>query len=111
MQKYVKRLNLLPFNKNAYHLKNLNMGQCTNFGTIAYAQMPAIKAHVDVSNKVRGLNFGLSLYLYFNFISCMRAGKALVSLHMCADSTEPSLFIDAIRYYRSCADQYIIMFC
>ena len=85
------------------------MGQCTNFGTIAYAQMPVIKAHVDVSSKAGGVNFGLSPYLYYNFISCMRAGKALVSLRMGADSLMPSLLSDVIRYESSCAGQYIIM--
>ena len=31
---------------------------------IAYAQMPLINAHSDVSSKAGGLNFGLSLLLY-----------------------------------------------
>ena len=42
-----------------------------DFGIIAYAQEPPLYAHADVSGEIRGLNFGLSLYLrtYFEYAS------------------------------------------
>ena len=43
---------------------------------IAYAQMPLINAHVNVSSEARSLNVGLSRYLHLYFCSlCMRAAK------------------------------------
>ena len=56
---------------------------------IVYAQMPLINAHADVSNGERGLDFGLSLHLHPFFVYV--SSKALTSLHICADSPDPSL--------------------
>ena len=57
---------------------------------IAYMQRPLFNTSADVSRETSGLNIGLSLH-----ILCMRAVKALSSLHMCT-APEPSLFDNVI---------------
>ena len=74
---------------------------------ITYAQMPLIKAYADIPSKARCLNFGPSLHLHPSFVFCMRAAKAVVSLHLCTDLPEPSLFADVISTEISCTDPFI----
>ena len=62
--------------------------------------MPLVNAHTDVFNEARGLK----LVCYFIYIHtlCMRAAKALASLHICADLPESSLIDDAFSSKISC---------
>ena len=41
---------------------------------IAYTQKPPINAHVDISSRARGLNFGLSLHLHPYFVFAISEG-------------------------------------
>ena len=59
-------------------------------------ELPPTNVHLSVSKRARGLNFGLSIHLHLYFVY-MPAAKSLASLHICADSPEPSLLDNAIR--------------
>ena len=65
---------------------------------ITYAHMPLIKVHANMSSKARGLNFGLSLLLH----------PYLPSIHICTDSSEPSLITDAISTKILCNGPYVL---
>ena len=52
-----------------------------DFGTVEYAQMLLIKAQAGVSNKARGLNFGIDLYLHPYFVNASSEGSG-ESAHM-----------------------------
>ena len=58
--------------------------------------MPSIKAHADISNKARGLNFGLSLHLHQYLLYASNQGSG-GSTQTCADWREPSLLADVIN--------------
>ena len=59
---------------------------------IAYAQNIPLKPYIDVSCGTRDLMFGLghANTIYTSVCFGVRASKALVSLSICADSSEPS---------------------
>ena len=42
---------------------------------IAYAQVPLINAHVDISSKARGLHFGLCIHLLLYFVYASSEGS------------------------------------
>ena len=68
---------------------------------IAYAQMPLINAHAEVSSKARDIHFVLSLHLQPYFVYAISEGSG-ESAHMCrlicADSPEPLLLTDMICF-------------
>ena len=68
---------------------------------MAYAQIPLINAHADVSSKATGLEFGMSLHLHLHAL-CMRAANALVRLYICTDSLYFSfkLLKQGYRYHK-----------
>ena len=72
---------------------------------------PPLNAYADLSSGARGLNFGLILHLHPDFVyDSMQAAKALVSLHICADTPEPSLLVSVISTKISCAVSYANLF-
>ena len=52
---------------------------------------PPINAKVKISRKARGLKFDLSHHTLY-----MQAAEALASLHICADSAQSLLLVNAI---------------
>ena len=56
----------------------------------ACAQKCSLKGHADETRRARDLLFYLSLH-YHRRLSYSRATEALISLHICAGSSEPSL--------------------
>ena len=58
-----------------------NIWASTQDFDVAYAQNALIKAHADISSKVRDLNFSLSLHLHPNFMYASREGSGK-SVHM-----------------------------
>ena len=61
--------------------------------------------------RARILNLGTCMAIINSCIHtlCMRATKALESLHICADSPDPSLLVDATNTRLSCTDLYQIL--
>ena len=81
----------------------MNWDSTRLFVFIAYAQKLDLNIHDDVTNGARGLKFGWSLHFIYIHPLGMRAVKALVSLHKCANSPKPLLLDDAIRTKILCA--------
>ena len=69
---------------------------------IAYAQKPPIKVHADVLRETRGLNFGRSLHLHPYNVYTITEGSGESAHILCADSHEPSLHDNAIKYQNAC---------
>ena len=69
----------LLYHKKSARVPTNKMGHLVS---ITFSENPPLTAYADASSGVRGLNFGLSLHL--RPVLCMRAAKALTSLHICA---------------------------
>ena len=69
---------------------------------IAYAVMPVVNTHADISSEC--LHFGLGFHLR---TLCRQAGKALASLRIFADSPESLLLANATSIEISCTGPYI----
>ena len=73
---------------------------------ITYSLMPLINTNADESSMARSFIIDLSLQLHPYFF-CLRAVKALASLHICAGLPEPLLLADAINAKISCVAPYV----
>ena len=65
----------------------------------------------SMSTNLEGLEveFLARAFLYFHTL-CIRAAKALASLRICTDSSEPSLLTDAISTEIICTGSYMHMY-
>ena len=88
---------LYLFELSVISLKRVDMWALEILKLIAYAQVPLINAHADISSEARGVSVGLNLHLYAHFVYASSD-----------DSQEPSLLADTIRTEISCTDQSLI---
>ena len=61
-----------------------------------------ISTYVNISNKARSLIFGLSLHLHPKLVCVSSTVKTLVSMCICADSSEPPMLADVLSTKISC---------